>query len=149
MCRSTTTEPAEIIPELSLFSRHEMALCGTISKGEQHRIAIITGDLGGHSKSAAKIGPDIGSAVRKMTYAIMKSRLVRESTNWPPSNTGVKDCSRTSGGAFGGTGRMETISNRGPTRLLRCDCADHQKSRKSDTLPRTKHDLNDSRQSDH
>jgi hypothetical protein len=34
------------------------------------------------------------------------------------------------------------------SRLLRCDCADHQKSRKSNTRPRTKHYLNDTCQSD-
>jgi DNA integrity scanning protein DisA with diadenylate cyclase activity len=45
---------AEIIPELWLFSRHEMALRGHISKDEQRRIAIITGDVGRHRKSAAK-----------------------------------------------------------------------------------------------
>lgn len=38
---------AEIIPELWLFNRHEMALHGRISKDEQHRIAIITGGGGG------------------------------------------------------------------------------------------------------
>jgi hypothetical protein len=35
---------AEIIPELWLFSRHEVALSGRVRKDEQHRIAIITGD---------------------------------------------------------------------------------------------------------
>ena len=40
---------AEIIPELWLFSRHEMALRGHVSTDEQHRIAIITGDVGGQS----------------------------------------------------------------------------------------------------
>jgi diadenylate cyclase len=35
---------AEIIPELWLFNRHEMALRGNIRKDEQHRLAIITGD---------------------------------------------------------------------------------------------------------
>jgi diadenylate cyclase len=45
---------AEIIPELWLLSRHEMALRERISKGEQHRIAIIAGDVGGHRKRAAK-----------------------------------------------------------------------------------------------
>src|SRR5215471_3536850 len=34
---------AEIIPELWLFSRHEMALRGRISKDAQHRIAVVTG----------------------------------------------------------------------------------------------------------
>jgi len=34
---------AEIIPELWLFNRHEVALHGRVSKDEQHRIAIITG----------------------------------------------------------------------------------------------------------
>src|SRR5215475_13347338 len=37
---------AEIIPELWLFSRHEMALHGNVRKDEQHRLAIITGDAG-------------------------------------------------------------------------------------------------------
>src|SRR6516164_1264344 len=37
---------AEIIPELWLFNRHEMALHGNIRKDEQHRLAIITGDIG-------------------------------------------------------------------------------------------------------
>jgi hypothetical protein len=40
---------AEIIPELWLFSRHEMALRGHVSTDEQHQIAIITGDVGGQS----------------------------------------------------------------------------------------------------
>jgi len=35
---------AEIIPELWLFSRHEVTLSGRIRKDEQHRIAIITDD---------------------------------------------------------------------------------------------------------
>jgi diadenylate cyclase len=34
---------AEIIPELWLFSNHQTALRGHVSKDEQHRIAIITG----------------------------------------------------------------------------------------------------------
>jgi len=37
---------AEIIPELWLFSRHELALRGHISKDEEHKIAIVTGDGG-------------------------------------------------------------------------------------------------------
>ena len=45
---------AEIIPELWLFSRHEMALRGNLSKDEQHRLAIITDDVGGYGRSAAK-----------------------------------------------------------------------------------------------
>jgi DNA integrity scanning protein DisA with diadenylate cyclase activity len=46
---------AEIIPELWLFNRHEMALHGNVRKDEQHRLAIITGDEGGqHKKSAGK-----------------------------------------------------------------------------------------------
>jgi diadenylate cyclase len=44
---------AEIIPELWLFSRHEMALHGRVSKDEQHRLAIITGE-GGKANSAGK-----------------------------------------------------------------------------------------------
>jgi hypothetical protein len=44
---------AEIIPELWLFSRHEMALRGRIRKDEQHRIAIITGDLGSQRTNSA------------------------------------------------------------------------------------------------
>ena len=45
---------AEIIPELWLFSRHEVALHGRVSKDEQHRIAIITGEAGGKTNSAGK-----------------------------------------------------------------------------------------------
>jgi len=46
---------AEIIPELWLFNRHEMALHGNVRKDEQHRLAIITCDEGGqHKKSAGK-----------------------------------------------------------------------------------------------
>jgi DNA integrity scanning protein DisA with diadenylate cyclase activity len=44
---------AEIIPELWLFSRHETALRGRISRDEQHRIAIITGDVAGQRRSSA------------------------------------------------------------------------------------------------
>lgn len=44
---------AEIIPELWLFSRHEMALRGRIRKDEQHRIAIITGDVGSQRTNSA------------------------------------------------------------------------------------------------
>ena len=43
---------AEIIPELWLFSRHEVALHGRVSKDEQHRIAIVTGEVGGKANSA-------------------------------------------------------------------------------------------------
>src|SRR5215467_13912056 len=35
---------AEIIPELWLFNRHQVALRGRIRKDEQHQIAIVTGD---------------------------------------------------------------------------------------------------------
>jgi diadenylate cyclase len=45
---------AEIIPELWLFSRHEMALRGNLSEDEQHRIAIMTDDVGGYRRLAAK-----------------------------------------------------------------------------------------------
>jgi diadenylate cyclase len=45
---------AEIIPELWLFSRHEVALQGRVSKDEQHRIAIITGEVGGKANLAGK-----------------------------------------------------------------------------------------------
>ena len=34
---------AEIIPELWLFNRHELALHGRVRKDEEHRIAIVTG----------------------------------------------------------------------------------------------------------
>jgi hypothetical protein len=44
---------AEIIPELWLFSRHEAALHGNIRKDEQHRLAIITGDVGRQKRSSA------------------------------------------------------------------------------------------------
>ena len=44
---------AEIIPELWLFSRHEMALHGNIRKDEQHRLAIITGDAGSQTRGSA------------------------------------------------------------------------------------------------
>jgi DNA integrity scanning protein DisA with diadenylate cyclase activity len=44
---------AEIIPELWLFSRHETALHGNIRKDEQHRLAIITGDIGRQQSSSA------------------------------------------------------------------------------------------------
>jgi diadenylate cyclase len=44
---------AEIIPELWLFSRHEMALRGRIKKDEQHRIAIITGGVGSQRTNSA------------------------------------------------------------------------------------------------
>jgi len=44
---------AEIIPELWLFNRHEMALRGNLYKDEQHRIATITDDVG-YRRSAAK-----------------------------------------------------------------------------------------------
>jgi len=37
---------AEIIPELWLFSRHELALRGRISKDQKRHIAIVTGDVG-------------------------------------------------------------------------------------------------------
>jgi len=37
---------AEIIPELWLFSRHELALRGRVSKDQQHRLAIVTGESG-------------------------------------------------------------------------------------------------------
>jgi DNA integrity scanning protein DisA with diadenylate cyclase activity len=45
---------AEIIPELWLFSRHEMALRGNLSEDEQHRIGIMTDDVGGYRRLAAK-----------------------------------------------------------------------------------------------
>ena len=37
---------AEIIPELWLFSRHELALRGRISKDQKRHIAIVTGNVG-------------------------------------------------------------------------------------------------------
>jgi DNA integrity scanning protein DisA with diadenylate cyclase activity len=43
---------AEVIPELWLFNRHEMALRGHISKDEQHRIAIITGNVAGQQRNS-------------------------------------------------------------------------------------------------
>src|SRR5215831_20383656 len=45
---------AETIPELWLFSRHEVALSGHIRRDEQHRIAIITGDARRKKNSAGK-----------------------------------------------------------------------------------------------
>ena len=44
---------AEIIPELWLFNRHEMALRGHISKDERHQIAIVTGQTGGQQRNPA------------------------------------------------------------------------------------------------
>ena len=44
---------AEVIPELWLFSRHEVALRGLIRKDEEHRIAIITGDAAGPRVNSA------------------------------------------------------------------------------------------------
>jgi DNA integrity scanning protein DisA with diadenylate cyclase activity len=44
---------AEIIPELWLFNRHEMALRGRISKDERHQIAIVTGQTGGQQRNPA------------------------------------------------------------------------------------------------
>jgi DNA integrity scanning protein DisA with diadenylate cyclase activity len=43
---------AEIIPELWLFSRREIALRGQISRDEQRRIAIITGSTGSRRKDS-------------------------------------------------------------------------------------------------
>jgi len=37
---------AEIIPELWLFNRHELALRGRVSKDQKRRIAVVTGDVG-------------------------------------------------------------------------------------------------------
>jgi DNA integrity scanning protein DisA with diadenylate cyclase activity len=45
---------AEIIPELWLFSRHEMALRGRISKDAHHGIAVVTGRLGKQRKNSGK-----------------------------------------------------------------------------------------------
>lgn len=44
---------AEIIPELWLFNRHEVALRGRVRKDEQHQIAIITGEASGSPTNAA------------------------------------------------------------------------------------------------
>jgi diadenylate cyclase len=46
---------AEIIPELWLFSRHEVALHGRVRKDNQHKIAIVTGNAAEErANSAAK-----------------------------------------------------------------------------------------------
>ena len=42
---------AEIIPELWLFNRHEVALRGQVKRDEQHRLAIITETPGKHRKA--------------------------------------------------------------------------------------------------
>jgi DNA integrity scanning protein DisA with diadenylate cyclase activity len=44
---------AEIIPELWLFNRHQVALRGRVSKDKQHRIAIITGEGSGLPTNSA------------------------------------------------------------------------------------------------
>jgi DNA integrity scanning protein DisA with diadenylate cyclase activity len=44
---------AEIIPELWLFNRHEVALSGRLRKDEEHRLAIITGGAGGQKNNSA------------------------------------------------------------------------------------------------